>query len=154
MLFGSSFLTMAKDHAESVKASDKLSSRRGRPTGQPFFQSGRPFNQAARGGGSYGSSHRAGSNNAYQNGNSEEEVVIGHTWGGTSVQESSSSSNSNSSYRRACSLHTRDCVSVQRFTSSNMCATKTKLLPIYMYLSDYAHLAKQGNTRHSCRATM
>ena len=49
-----------------MKALDKLSSRRGRPTGQQFFRSGRPFNQAARGGGSYGSSHRAGSNNAYQ----------------------------------------------------------------------------------------
>ena len=69
LLFGSNFLTTAKDHAESVKALDKLSSRRGRPTGQQFFRSDRPFNQAARGGSSYGSSYRAGSNNACQNGN-------------------------------------------------------------------------------------
>ena len=60
-LFGKDFLSIAKDHTESVKALDKLSAphRQSRAGGSQFFRTGRPFNQAARGGGA----HRGGSSN-------------------------------------------------------------------------------------------
>ena len=58
-LFGKDFLSIAKDHADSVKALDRLSAthRQSRTGGSQFFWTGRPFNQAARGGGA----HRGGS---------------------------------------------------------------------------------------------
>ena len=125
LLFSSNFLTTAKDHTESVKALDKLSSQSGRPTRQHFTVRPPLQPSCSRGRQLWKQPPCWQQQRLPKRQFPRKRSLQAIPGEGPVSKKAAAAATSNSSHSRACSLHTTDCVCIQKFNFGNMCAAKT-----------------------------